>query len=401
MRKGTYRPDGQKVTHLRVAKGWDQELLAAKSGVSKRTVERIEQSHPTILRSISDVAEALAVDVPRILVPDAAPKPIPGKSDDLIHLNRRKIVWDDYNEVCKSRFLACGTSLRQIHERRLVREMHKRGVPDIRLVLPATDVLAASRIQLDQYDRQDPPPATDPQAELAERAYERLKAQITALGMKESVCLRRYHGIMFANITVIDDDAFLSFYDSTGVGETNITLHFNRIHNPSGYDRAIEEFDRMWEAESHLIALPKKKQGTSIALVNAKHDVMLCLRDDKPSIPCPGLWDMLGGHVKPGEVTSKCIAREIKEEIGYRLRQPSLFNVYDLDDRIESMFWEQVDINIAKTKLTEGQRLEWFSLDRIRRMRDDEFAFGFRTLLLEFFKKRPFSRAPARSKSGS
>lgn len=72
-RKGTLLPDGPKVAQLRVARGWDQFSLASRSGISKRTIERIEHSRPTILKNISFVATALAVDVTHILLGDAKP----------------------------------------------------------------------------------------------------------------------------------------------------------------------------------------------------------------------------------------------------------------------------------------------------------------------------------------
>jgi 8-oxo-dGTP diphosphatase len=125
--------------------------------------------------------------------------------------------------------------------------------------------------------------------------------------------------------------------------------------------------------------------------VNSRDEVLLSLRDDKPEIPYPGRWDLLGGHIETGETPAQCIAREIQEEIGRRLAGPALFQRYDLPDRVEWMFWERAEVDVAATVLTEGQRLEWFSAERIASMPDDAFAFGFRRLLLEFFALRPFA----------
>jgi 8-oxo-dGTP diphosphatase len=135
-----------------------------------------------------------------------------------------------------------------------------------------------------------------------------------------------------------------------------------------------------------------KSQGTSIVFLNAQDEVLLYLRDDKPGIPYPRRWDVLGGYLEARELPTECIAREMREEIGYDLRHPTLFRRYDLDDRVEWMFWERADIDIAATALTEGQRLEWFCRERIERMPDDAFAFGFKRLLLDFFHARPFDR---------
>ena len=130
--------------------------------------------------------------------------------------------------------------------------------------------------------------------------------------------------------------------------------------------------------------------GTSIALMNHNREVLLCLRDDKPDIPYPGCWDLLGGHCEPDETPSECIIREIREEIGYDLKGPVLFATFNLDDRVEWMFWELAEIDIEAINLTEGERLEWFSGARIEQMPDAAFAFNFRALLLGFVKNMPF-----------
>ena len=35
----------------------------------------------------------------------------------------------------------------------------------------------------------------------------------------------------------------------------------------------------------------------------------------------PGIWDIVGGHVEPGESAQEALAREIGEETGWRLRR--------------------------------------------------------------------------------
>jgi 8-oxo-dGTP diphosphatase len=133
-----------------------------------------------------------------------------------------------------------------------------------------------------------------------------------------------------------------------------------------------------------------KKQGTSIALINSRSEVLLYLRDHNPGISYPGRWDLLGGHVEPDETPDECIAREIHEEIGYELKSPELFKIFDLEDRIEWMYWERAEIDVATSILTEGERLDWFSANRIRRTPSDQFAFDFKCLLLDFFDAEPF-----------
>ena len=119
--------------------------------------------------------------------------------------------------------------------------------------------------------------------------------------------------------------------------------------------------------------------------LNAAGEVLLFLRDDKAHIPYPNRWDTLGGMIEPGETPEECIVREIREEIEFEVQTPSLFKVHEGQEGAIYMFWQRAEIDIARTPLHEGQRLKWFSRQEIERMPTDEFAFGFRELLLEFY----------------
>jgi 8-oxo-dGTP diphosphatase len=143
----------------------------------------------------------------------------------------------------------------------------------------------------------------------------------------------------------------------------------------------------MWDANSVIGQMPPQKCGVSIIFVNSNREVLLFLRDDKDGIPFPNMWDLLGGNVESGESPEHCIVREMKEEIEMDLASPALFNVYPMSDRIEYVFWQRADIDIAKTPLHEGQKLKWFSLDEIKMMSSDGLAFQFRQILLDFFFK--------------
>jgi 8-oxo-dGTP diphosphatase len=135
-----------------------------------------------------------------------------------------------------------------------------------------------------------------------------------------------------------------------------------------------------------------KKESATIAFLNLSNQVLLILRDDKPEIPFPNKWDLLGGNFEEGETAEMCIVREMREEIEFDLRNPALFKTYDLPDRIEHVYWQRAKIDIQKTPLHEGQRLAWFSEEEIRSMEEAEIAFGFRQILLEFYREKPFER---------
>lgn len=47
--------------------------------------------------------------------------------------------------------------------------------------------------------------------------------------------------------------------------------------------------------------------------------VLTYLRDDKPGLGWPGLWDLPGGGREAGESAEACLLRELEEEFGLRL----------------------------------------------------------------------------------
>ena len=52
--------------------------------------------------------------------------------------------------------------------------------------------------------------------------------------------------------------------------------------------------------------------------------IAVMLRDDKPGIPFPGLWDFPGGGREGDETPQDCILRETEEEIGIKLANTDL-----------------------------------------------------------------------------
>lgn len=56
------------------------------------------------------------------------------------------------------------------------------------------------------------------------------------------------------------------------------------------------------------------KKIAAIILENDKREILLSLRDNKPGIPFPNYWDLIGGHVEEGETPEEALVREVKTE---------------------------------------------------------------------------------------
>ena len=130
-----------------------------------------------------------------------------------------------------------------------------------------------------------------------------------------------------------------------------------------------------------------KRKGCSIIFVNDQKKVLLFLRDNIPDIPYPNMWDVPGGHGENGETPEQCIIREMKEEMDLDLDDFHLFSVMEFADRREYTFWKKANLDIHQIRLTEGQRLKWFTENEAKRT---ELACGFNEMLENFFQKGPF-----------
>lgn len=125
-----------------------------------------------------------------------------------------------------------------------------------------------------------------------------------------------------------------------------------------------------------------KRSGSSIIFRNRSNQVLLFLRDDKPEIPYPNMWDLPGGHVEPDETPFECIVREMMEEIETDVTPCTLLKVYDFPDRYEHIFFMELDADAGSIPLHEGQCLRWFSAQELTGL---PLAFGFGLVLEEFF----------------
>ena len=133
-------------------------------------------------------------------------------------------------------------------------------------------------------------------------------------------------------------------------------------------------------------------EGTNIVMVNPAGEVLLYLRDDKPTIAFPNTWCLPGGYVEPGEQPHECITREIEEEMGVVLDSVRPLVSAIRSYGVEHTFWTEVDLDLDVVVLTEGQRLKWFTRDEVAAT-----ALGYEdnAILASFFDRRDRADLPA------
>ena len=130
-----------------------------------------------------------------------------------------------------------------------------------------------------------------------------------------------------------------------------------------------------------------KRKGSSIIFINDTRQILLFLRDNKPDLPYPNMWDVPGGHVEANESPEKCIIREMKEEMDLDIDEFDLFSIIEFEDRIEYTFWAKADFDINEIVLMEGQKLKWFTRDDARQT---PLAYGFNEIVEKFYINAPY-----------
>jgi 8-oxo-dGTP diphosphatase len=126
----------------------------------------------------------------------------------------------------------------------------------------------------------------------------------------------------------------------------------------------------------------EKHLAAGIILINRAKQVLLILRDDIPSIPFPNHWDIPSGHVLVGESPEACVRREMIEEMELELGEIQLFKEYNRQDLHEFIYWKEIDLKPSNIKLHEGQKAEYFTLEKINAMR---LAFRYNEVIKEFY----------------
>ena len=99
----------------------------------------------------------------------------------------------------------------------------------------------------------------------------------------------------------------------------------------------------------------------------------------------PGCWDIVGGHVEPGETLLDALAREITEETGWALRRVlGLIEVFDWEVETPShtQYKREFDCLVDVDGDLDQPQLEvdtfteyrWFGLDQIEVLRENRTA---------------------------
>jgi len=110
------------------------------------------------------------------------------------------------------------------------------------------------------------------------------------------------------------------------------------------------------------------QQGVSAILINPEGQVLLQQRDDNPAIRYPGHWSLFGGTIEGRESAVDAVAREVKEEINFDLRNFGLFREFVQNNKQEFAFAGELNARLDELTLSEGQGMNFFFPSQLKEL---------------------------------
>jgi 8-oxo-dGTP diphosphatase len=117
----------------------------------------------------------------------------------------------------------------------------------------------------------------------------------------------------------------------------------------------------------------------SLGFLTNRDKILLYLRDDKQGISYPNHWALLGGQIEEGETPQGALEREIREEIGCSAHAISFVSRLDVvnnpmcEDHAIFLFKGEIHHGLEDMRLTEGQKLGYFTMAEFRTLKFPDF----------------------------
>lgn len=103
------------------------------------------------------------------------------------------------------------------------------------------------------------------------------------------------------------------------------------------------------------------KRIVGIILTNKSREILLIRRENRPDIPAPGKWTLVGGHVEVHESSEEALVREVEEEIGLRVHSYERFGEFHDEEARRYVYIGRIDKCLEELTLGEGQDFGFFS----------------------------------------
>jgi 8-oxo-dGTP diphosphatase len=126
------------------------------------------------------------------------------------------------------------------------------------------------------------------------------------------------------------------------------------------------------------------KSASKIILINNEGKVLLQLRDNNHSHA--GDWSLFGGHIEVSETPENALVREIKEEIGYYLKNYKLIKESNVEN-FGKVYWFYgiIDKKLSDLKLNEGDDFGFFTYNEILKL---NISPDSKKIIIEYFENK-------------
>lgn len=128
--------------------------------------------------------------------------------------------------------------------------------------------------------------------------------------------------------------------------------------------------------------------AVAVIMENPHGEILMLLRDDKPTISHPNQWSLPGGKVEYGESPEAAAHRELLEEIGSDI-DLVLWKRYDRQHPLvvvdQHIYLGRITLPLEALTLGEGQAMRFFNSHEVKGL---TIAFEFGALLDEYFQTR-------------
>ena len=131
------------------------------------------------------------------------------------------------------------------------------------------------------------------------------------------------------------------------------------------------------------------KSGAKVFIKNeALGKYLFLLRDNKPDIPGPNCWSLVGGGIEENEAPAEAVEREVSEEINIPIFDLQLIHQMSTQDNVGGkaievyryIFSAKTNALLDEVVLTEGQKASFFTLEEI--VNDEKVCPGLKKLIL-------------------